>query len=192
MGPRTATASKRTLYRPSSSSAVEPSRSSQSTSAPLRCRSPMARGRSSSATASTHPSRIRRLEDSVANFARRPSHRDRMVVASASTSLPAGVRTTRRAERSNRDVPSALSSALTCLVTGGCVICSCSAARPKCSSFATATKTRNCCHVTSMPWKVSALLNSRIDASYPAVARARSARPGRGASSYRAPCPGSS
>src|SRR5438132_460897 len=64
--------------------------------------------------------------------------------ASSSSRAPWGVSSTRRRVRVKSATPSSSSSARMARDSGGCEMCSASAARPKCSRSATATKYRNC------------------------------------------------
>src|SRR5438067_91385 len=64
--------------------------------------------------------------------------------ASSSRRAPWGVSSTRRRVRVKSTMPSSSSSARIARDSGGCEMCSASAARPKCSRSATATKYRNC------------------------------------------------
>src|SRR4051812_10774997 len=64
--------------------------------------------------------------------------------ARASSATPAGVSSTRRVVRTNSTSPSWRSSSRIARDSGDCDMCRRSAARPKCSSSATATKYRSC------------------------------------------------
>src|SRR4051812_32574108 len=66
-----------------------------------------------------------------------------MRTASPCSVAPAAVRRTLRLVRSSSCTPTACSSSWIWRESGGCVMCRRAAARPKCSSSATATKQRN-------------------------------------------------
>ena len=70
--------------------------------------------------------------------------------ASRRNASPAGVSATRRLSRSSSCAPTAASSFWIWRLSGGCVIRSRAAARPKCSSSATATSPRSCSSVYAM------------------------------------------
>jgi hypothetical protein len=76
--------------------------------------------------------------DRTASFARRIA--SRTSVAGPTSARPLEVNFTDRVVRSRSRVPNSLSSCLMVLLRGGCATCSLSAARPKCSSSATARK----------------------------------------------------
>jgi len=57
---------------------------------------------------------------------------------------PTSVSPTRRLVRLNSRAPSSLSSMEICLLSAGCTMCRCPAARPKCGSSATATEYSRC------------------------------------------------
>ena len=70
--------------------------------------------------------------------------------ASTRNTSPAAVSVTRRLSRSSSCAPTARSSFWICRLSGGWVIFSRAAARPKCSSSATATNPRSCSNVNAM------------------------------------------
>ena len=77
---------------------------------------------------------------------RRSPHRPRPAPAAhvRAEPSPAGVSSTRRVVRTNSTSPSSRSSSRIARESGDCDMCRRSAARPKCSSSATATKYRSC------------------------------------------------
>jgi hypothetical protein len=78
--------------------------------------------------------------------------------ASTRNTSPAAVSVTLRLSRSSSWAPTTRSSFWICRLSGGWVIFSRAAARPKCSSSATATNPRNCSNVKAMLTRYQSML----------------------------------